>query len=71
MGGEGVEWQTEVASKLVDKGKEEVYNGRRKWYLTKRKFPSTADGSTSRRMESKIKDYSKSSNLCLYMAVIS
>ena len=38
MGGEGVEWQTEVASKLVDKGKEEV---------------------------DKIKDYSKSRNLCL------
>ena len=45
MGGKGAEWQTEVASKLVDKGEEEVYNGRRMNYLTKRKFPSTADGS--------------------------
>ena len=33
-----MEWQTEAASKLVDKGKEEVYNGQTDELLDKTKI---------------------------------
>ena len=56
------ERQTESRRKLdLTKGEE----GRRMDLLTKRKFPSTADGSTPDGRTIEEKDYSKSSNLCL------